>query len=241
MSGVWAASYVALWAVVGLLSFVSLGLLRQLGLIQMRIGLDQGALITKEGLERGTPAPDFEAIDVVSGETVRLSQYRGRRTVIVFLTTGCLACRELVPHLNQVARDEQGRITFLTVCYGDLPSCLFFTKTYKLETRMLADPTNAIAESYQIDVTPFTFLIDENGVVLFRGIANNWPQLEALLREEGTLQTRQFVDVDGGHHSTPTGKEVAAKASDRMVLESRVDYQAARVLTGQSGENNGRQ
>ena len=32
------------------------------------------------------------------------------------------------------------------------------------------------------------FLINEEGVVLIRGVVNTWPQLEALIEQEGTFQ-----------------------------------------------------
>ena len=54
MSGVWLASYVVLWLVVLVLAFLLAGALRQLGLLQLRLGDDPGALITDTGLKRGT-------------------------------------------------------------------------------------------------------------------------------------------------------------------------------------------
>ena len=62
MSGVWLASYIVLWLVVLVLAFLLAGALRQLGLLQLRLGDDPGALITDTGLERGTIAPDFTAV-----------------------------------------------------------------------------------------------------------------------------------------------------------------------------------
>ena len=57
MSGVWLASYIVLWVVVLVLGFLLAGALRQLGLMQLRLGDDPGALITDTGLERGSKAP----------------------------------------------------------------------------------------------------------------------------------------------------------------------------------------
>lgn len=196
MSGIWTISYIAMWVIIAGLTFTVVGLLRQLGLIQLRLGVDPGALITTEGIARGVPAPDFEAADVGTGKRVRLAEFRGQRVMLVFLTTGCLACRELVPHLNEVAREYRDSIQFLTVCYGDVPACSYFARTHHLEITMLSDPTNVVATSYGITATPFAFLIGEQGLVLLRGVANSWPQLEALLKEEGTLQTRDFLMED---------------------------------------------
>ena len=56
-----------------LLAFLLAGALRQLGLFQLRLGDDPGALITDSGLDRGATAPDFTALDSETEELVSLS------------------------------------------------------------------------------------------------------------------------------------------------------------------------
>lgn len=102
MSTLWMASLVALWVVVGILTFLLLGALRQLGLMQLRLGSDPGALITDEGLDRGVRAPDFAALDAEHNAARRLSDFPIRPRVLVFLSPTCIACATLVPHLNEV-------------------------------------------------------------------------------------------------------------------------------------------
>lgn len=188
MSDLWIVSYIALWLIIAGLVVVVTGLLRQLGLIQMRLGVDPGVLITQEGLERGTEAPDFEAIAVHNHHPIHLSEFRGHRVILVFLSPTCLGCREIVPHLNEVAREERGKAEILTVCYGSEVVCGEFAGRLRLNPLMVADPTNAIAMHYSVHGTPFAFLIDEKGIILIRGVVNSWPHLEALLSEEGTFQ-----------------------------------------------------
>lgn len=53
------ASVVILWVAVAIVGFLLAGTLRQVGLIQLRLGADPGALITQGGLDRGTLAPKF--------------------------------------------------------------------------------------------------------------------------------------------------------------------------------------
>jgi len=126
MTNAWVASYVALWCIAAVLAFIVMGLARQLGLIQLRLGIDPGVLITNEGLERGVRAPDFEATDILSGRSLRLSDFKGLRTVLVFLTPSCEACRKLVPHLNSLAKEEKGRSAVLAVCPAADAACLHF-------------------------------------------------------------------------------------------------------------------
>ena len=79
MSGVWLASFVVLWLIVLVLAFLLAGALRQLGLLQLRLGDDPGALITDTGLERGVRAPDFDAVDSETRDLVKLSGLEPKR------------------------------------------------------------------------------------------------------------------------------------------------------------------
>ncbi len=205
MSGVWLASYVVLWVVVLLLAFLLAGALRQLGLLQLRLGDDPGALITDTGLERGAEAPDFTALGAESGELVSLSDLPAVPRMLVFASPGCISCRELIPGLNEV-RKTRGDFDFLVVCRGDLESCQAFGRMNGLEAPMVVDTTGQIEKDYLVTLTPFAYLIDHQGRVVIRGIANDWRQLESLLEQEGTLQAGMgFVPVDGEPALTEEG------------------------------------
>jgi methylamine dehydrogenase accessory protein MauD len=198
MSGVWLASYLVLWLVVLVLAFLLAGSLRQLGLIQLRLGDDPGALITDVGLERGVQAPDFVAADSETGETVALSQLPAAPRLLVFASPGCLSCRELIPGLNEVRKTRNGEFEFLVICRGDVESCRSFGRMNRLEAPMVIDTNGQIEKDYMVTLTPFAYVLDHEGRVVIRGVANDWRQLESLLDQEGTLQAgRGWVDVDG--------------------------------------------
>jgi methylamine dehydrogenase accessory protein MauD len=205
VSGVWLASYIVLWVLVLLLAFLLAGALRQLGLFQLRLGDDPGALITDSGLDRGAQAPDFTALEAESGELVSLSDLPAVPRMLVFASPGCLSCRELIPGLNEV-RKTRGGFDFLVVCRGDLESCQAFGRMNRLEAPMVVDTTGQIEKDYLVTLTPFAYLIDHEGRVVIRGIANDWRQLESLLEQEGTLQAGLgFVPMDGEPALTEEG------------------------------------
>jgi methylamine dehydrogenase accessory protein MauD len=197
VSGVWLASYIVLWLVVLALAFLLAGALRQLGLMQLRLGDDPGALITDTGLERGTPAPDFTAVDAESEGLVTLSELSAKPRLIVFASPGCLSCRELIPGLNEV-RKTRPEFDFLVVCRGDVESCQGFGRMNRLEAPMVIDTNGQIEKDYLVTLTPFAYLLDHERNVVIRGIANDWRQLESLLEQEGTLQAgRGWAQMDG--------------------------------------------
>jgi hypothetical protein len=117
--------------------------------------------------------------------------------MLVFASPGCLSCRELIPGLNEV-RKTRGDWDFLMVCRGDLESCRRFGRMNGLEAPMVVDTTGQIEKDYAVTLTPFAYVVDYEGRVVIRGLANDWRQLESLLEQEGTLQAGMpFVAVDG--------------------------------------------
>lgn len=196
MSGVWLASFVVLWMLVLVMGFLLAGALRQLGLIQLRLGDDPGALITDTGLERGTRAPDFTALETGTGQSLTLSSLPNKPRLIVFLSPSCLSCRELVPGLNEVRATRGREFDFLVVCRGDVESCRGFASMNRLHAPMVVDTNGQVEKDFAVSVTPFAYLLDHEGRVVIRGIANDWRQLESLLEQEGTLQAgRGFTEV----------------------------------------------
>jgi methylamine dehydrogenase accessory protein MauD len=207
VSGVWLASYIVLWLVVLVLAFLLAGSLRQLGLMQLRLGDDPGALITDAGLERGTQAPELIAADAETGEPVSLYELPPVPRMLVFASPGCLSCRELIPGLNEVRKTRSGEFDFLVVCRGDIESCRGFGRMNRLEAPMVIDTNGQIEKDYKVTLTPFAYVLDHEGRVVIRGVANDWRQLESLLDQEGTLQMGRWTATDGNGDGTSIAEE----------------------------------
>lgn len=188
LSGILLVSYIALWIVVLVQTFVLIELLRQIGILRLRVGDEPGALVTEgEGLERGSPAPAFEARDLSTGTVMTQEIFDGHRTLLVFLTTRCQACRKLAPDLKRIARDYTGKTQIITICSGPGDECPTFAHEFGLPMPMLFDQDQQINRAYKVHRTPSATLIDANNRVRIHGIPNDWRQLEGLLHEEGTI------------------------------------------------------
>jgi methylamine dehydrogenase accessory protein MauD len=207
MSEFWAASLVVLWLLVLFMAFLLLGALRQLGLLQLRLGSDPGALVTRSGLDRGTIAPDFTAEPVGGGPATTLSALSAQPRVLVFLSTSCYACKEFLPHIKEVARTRSGW-EFVVLCRGDRPSCQAFLKGSDVLAPILLDLDGLISASYEVALTPFVYVLDYERRVLIRGVATNWVQLDGMLDQEGTIQqgtmTVQEAALGGSQESRTT-------------------------------------
>jgi peroxiredoxin Q/BCP len=136
-------------------------------------------------ISEGEPAPDFE-LTSDSGETVKLSQFRGRPVILYFYprddTPGCTAEACEFRDAYDVFR-ERG-IEILGVSPDTEASHLKFKSKYGLPFTLLADPEHEAAEAYGVwvekttygkkhmGIERSTFLIDADGNVAsaMRGI-----------------------------------------------------------------------
>ena len=102
-------------------------------------------------VEEGKPAPDFE-LKSDSGETVRLSDFRGKPVVVYFYpkddTPGCTA-QACGIRDNYEAFGERGAVV-LGISPDDESSHVKFKQKYGLPFTLLADPGHEVSERYGV-------------------------------------------------------------------------------------------
>jgi peroxiredoxin Q/BCP len=102
-------------------------------------------------VEEGSQAPDFE-LKSDAGETVKLSQFRGRPVVLYFYprddTPGCTkeACAFRDSYDEYLARDA----VILGVSRDGEESHRKFKSKYDLPFTLLSDPDHVVAEAYGV-------------------------------------------------------------------------------------------
>jgi peroxiredoxin Q/BCP len=124
-------------------------------------------------VEEGKPAPDF-ALTSDSGETVKLSDLRGKPVVLYFYP-GCTA--QACGIRDDYGQFEERGAVVLGVSPDDESSHVTFKEKYGLPFTLLADPTHEVSEEYGVwkeknyagkkymGVERSTFLIDSQGTV----------------------------------------------------------------------------
>lgn len=136
-------------------------------------------------VEEGSPAPDFE-LKSDAGDTVKLSQFRGRPVVLYFYprddTPGCTkeACAFRDSYDEYLAQDA----VILGVSRDGEESHQKFKQKYDLPFTLLSDPDHEVAEAYGVwaeksmygrksmGIVRSTFVIAPDGMVAkaMRGI-----------------------------------------------------------------------
>jgi methylamine dehydrogenase accessory protein MauD len=183
MSGIWLISYIALWILVVAMAIIVLGLVRQLGVIHLRLGPEDNLLVTRDGLELGSISPNFHATDVMSRKNITLEDLQGRQSVLIFVSPSCSPCQELLVDIKYFQKSKNGKINIIVISQSDFQTSMALAREHKLKIPVIADSEGLISNLYQVRATPFAYRLDEECVVQRRGIVNNMDGLESLLEE----------------------------------------------------------
>jgi thiol-disulfide isomerase/thioredoxin len=129
-------------------------------------------------LELGTPAPEFELPDVVSGETVSLETFSGKSGLLVmFISRHCPFVQHVKQELARLGKDYAGKVGIVAISSNDVvnypddsPARL---KQMANETGFVFpicyDETQKVAQSFSAACTPDFFLFDHDRKLAYRG------------------------------------------------------------------------
>lgn len=118
------------------------------------------------------PAPDFE-LQTLDGETYRLSDFQGQVVVVDFWSAECPVSREYDAYFNSfIERYGSENIVLLAIDsnqYQDETVLRTALESRELAFPVLRDDGNEIADTYGAETTPHVFVIDQDGILRFRG------------------------------------------------------------------------
>lgn len=129
-----------------------------------------GQSITAEDIPTEKPmAPDFELL-TIDGETVRLSDYRGKAVLLNFWATWCVPCREEIPDLVKLTGEidpEKFVVLGLTLQSGPVEKVRGFAEEYNMNYPVLWGEDETMVELTRlysgVQAIPTSFLIDPEG------------------------------------------------------------------------------
>lgn len=134
--------------------------------------------------EVGKPAPEFSLQDL-DGKTVKLSDFKGKIVVLEWFSPKCPACvfaySDKGPLLELPERLKKEGVVWLAVnSDGGEPGKVEPNKEFFKERKInsmtvLLDPTGATGKTYGAKTTPHCMVIDEKGVLRYRGALDNAP------------------------------------------------------------------
>ena len=134
---------------------------------------------------KGHPAPEI-TLETTAGETVTLSDFKGKPVLINFWATWCPPCRAEMPDFQALHRELGDDVVVFSVNAssqdnGDVNA---FMEEFGITFPVLLDKTGLAGVTYNVRGLPTTVFVDRNGVIneVFTGGLNK-AYLEAKLSE----------------------------------------------------------
>jgi peroxiredoxin len=133
--------------------------------------------------QKGFLAPDFK-LETGEGESVQLSELRGKPVVVNFWTSWCPPCREEMPALQRVHQDYQEKGVVIlglnSTVQDDRQQAQAFAAKQGLTFPIVFDEQGEATRLYQVRALPTTFFVDAQGMI--QELITGGPMSEALLR-----------------------------------------------------------
>ena len=178
MEGIWLTTYVLQWVLMGLLVFIVIGLMRQIGELRLRVGEEH-----EVGLAVGSTAPLFQG-EGLNG-TVDLETMVGQRLLVLFVHPTCPPCKELFTSLNgEVGQIAEQGVKMVLVSGGSREQNQEMVDEYKLACPLVIQQEHEIADLYGSSWTPFGFVVDADGNIAGKGVVNDVHVLGELLARD---------------------------------------------------------
>jgi hypothetical protein len=177
VSAPWVAAFAALWLVTLLNTALVLGGLRRIGNVLERAEARLPAEEPTFGKAIGSAVDPFHLVDE-SGADVPWDEFVREPTILLFMSTGCVACTDLAARLRDV--DEQVDGVPLVVVMDDSPEAR--RELLPAGLRVLYQRDGAASRALENRATPQAYVLDPSGVVLSRGVPTGLDDLHDLAR-----------------------------------------------------------
>lgn len=145
--------------------FIILALMLSGGLM---ISCSDNSAPDQQGFNVGDLSPDFQ-LQGLDGQTVSLSDFRGKPVLINFWASWCGPCRFEMPFIQEIYEEEKWSdkgLVILAVNLGeDAATVEEFMKSNNVSFTALLDTREKVALEYNTRSIPTTFLIDGSGII----------------------------------------------------------------------------
>lgn len=113
------------------------------------------------------PAPSFELLSTAKGTfTPTLSAQRGKVVVVEFWASWCVACRALIPHMNDLYSRYSARgLAVVGITADGTMQAATAASELGMEFPILSDETGKTMRAYDARAIPAVFVIDRRGTV----------------------------------------------------------------------------
>jgi peroxiredoxin len=114
------------------------------------------------GLKVGAKAPDFE-LSTLAGDTVKLSDLKGKKVMLNFWATWCPPCKAEMPAMEEFHKQAGDEVVILAVNIDPHLDVKAFVDENDITFPIPLDAEDKVNETYQVLSIPTTYFIDTKG------------------------------------------------------------------------------
>ena len=125
----------------------------------------------ESGLGLGNTPPDFK-LTTLDGDSLALSELKGKKVVLNFWATWCPPCKAEMPHMENYYRNsaEEDNVEIVAVNMTDSENrgvkvVQEFIDSYGLTFKIPLDEQGVVGEAYQVFQLPTTFMLNTDGTI----------------------------------------------------------------------------
>ena len=128
------------------------------------------------GIDIGSKAP-AAAVETLDGKPANLSQFIGKTPVVMeFWATWCPNCRELEPHLKEVAAKYASQVRFVgvSVSVNQSPERVrAYVAKHGIPGDQVFDTKGNATGAYDVPATSYVVVIDRSGKIVYTGLGGD--------------------------------------------------------------------
>ena len=136
------------------------------GAIILAVFLAVNAWQGKDLVSNQVPAPLFR-LPSLSGDSIALEDFRGRRVLLYFFAPWCKICDVSISNLNWVRKlrgEDSAALLAVALSYDDLQSVNSFVERNSLDVPVLLG-TPELFKSYRIRAFPTVYTVNKSGEI----------------------------------------------------------------------------
>lgn len=180
------------WIIILLLGLAVLALARQVGVLHMRVA-PAGALTTAGGPSVASSAPAVPARTLDGAKVTIGGAAPGTALrLLMFVSASCPLCKALIPMAKSFAHDERVALTFVGDDEPEMQREMI--ERHGLGAYPFVNGPE-VGQAYAVGKLPYAVLLDEDGVILSKGLVNSREHLESLViaHEMGVGSVQDYI------------------------------------------------